>query len=235
MNRSPMPLRIRVLLALPLFLFAASPAPAEKKLEPEPARAPAPALEGEAVRASYALGANFGLDLKRKGVQPDGEAIVRGLKDALSGGTLLMNDQEREDAIDPFVKGSRRKAEEAFFAQNAKNEGVKVTSSGLHYKVLKAGDAQGPKPKASDTVSTHYRGTFPDGREFDSSYKRGAPATFPVNGVIPGWTEALQLMTAGSKWQLWIPSRLAYGERGRPPVISPDQMLFFEVELVSIH
>jgi FKBP-type peptidyl-prolyl cis-trans isomerase FklB len=131
------------------------------------------------------------------------------------------------------AQGEKNKKEgEAFLAENKKKEGVKTLPSGLQYKVIKEGT--GKSPKATDKVSTHYRGTLIDGTEFDSSYKRGQPATFPVNGVIPGWTEALQLMKVGSKWQLFIPSKLAYGERGAPPVIGPYSVLIFTVELLAI-
>jgi FKBP-type peptidyl-prolyl cis-trans isomerase FklB len=125
-----------------------------------------------------------------------------------------------------------RKEAEAFLAENKKKEGVKVTASGLQYKVIKAGT--GPMPKADDTVVTHYRGTLTDGTEFDSSYKRNEPATFPVKGVIKGWTEALQMMPVGSKWQLVIPGDLAYGERGSPPKIGPNATLQFDIELIEI-
>jgi FKBP-type peptidyl-prolyl cis-trans isomerase FklB len=127
----------------------------------------------------------------------------------------------------------KNKAEgEAFLAENKKKEGVKTTASGLQYKVIKPG--KGKKPKSSDTVTVNYRGTLIDGTEFDSSYKRGQPATFQVSGVIPGWTEGLQLMEEGAKWQLFIPSNLAYGERGAGGVIGPNATLIFEVELLSI-
>jgi FKBP-type peptidyl-prolyl cis-trans isomerase len=120
---------------------------------------------------------------------------------------------------------------EKFLTENKTKEGVKTTESGLQYKVLEAGE--GPSPKAGDTVTVHYRGTFVDGTEFDSSYQRGEPATFPLTGVIPGWTEALQLMKKGSKWMLFIPSELAYGERGAGNRIPPNSTLIFEVELLS--
>jgi FKBP-type peptidyl-prolyl cis-trans isomerase FklB len=121
---------------------------------------------------------------------------------------------------------------EAFLAENKKKEGVKTLPSGLQYKVVKAGS--GKKPKLDDTVTVHYRGTLIDGTEFDSSLRRGKPATFPVSGVIPGWTEALPLMEEGAKWQLFIPPKLAYGERGAGSLIAPNATLIFEVELISI-
>jgi FKBP-type peptidyl-prolyl cis-trans isomerase FklB len=127
----------------------------------------------------------------------------------------------------------KNKAEgETFLAENKKKEGVKSLATGLQYKVIKAGT--GKKPKSNDTVTVHYRGTLINGAEFDSSYKRGQPATFPVSKVIPGWTEALQLMEVGAKWQLFIPSNLAYGEQGAGSDIAPNATLIFEVELVSI-
>jgi FKBP-type peptidyl-prolyl cis-trans isomerase FklB len=129
--------------------------------------------------------------------------------------------------------GAKNKVEgEAFLAENGKKEGVVTLPDGLQYKILKEGD--GAKPKATDTVTVHYRGTLISGTEFDSSYKRKEPVSFPVNGVIAGWTEALQLMKVGSKWQLFIPSTLAYGERGAGPDLGPNATLIFEVELISI-
>jgi FKBP-type peptidyl-prolyl cis-trans isomerase FklB len=129
--------------------------------------------------------------------------------------------------------GEKNKVEgEAFLAENKKKEGVITLPSGLQYKVIKAGT--GKKPKATDTVTVHYQGTLTDGKEFDSSYRRGQPVTFPVNGVIPGWTEALQLMEEGAKWQVFIPSSLAYGDRGAGRDIGPHATLIFEIELVSI-
>jgi FKBP-type peptidyl-prolyl cis-trans isomerase FklB len=128
---------------------------------------------------------------------------------------------------------TKNKAEgEKFLADNKKKEGIKTTASGLQYKVIK--DGTGKTPKATDTVSTHYRGTLISGKEFDSSYKRGEPAEFPVNGVIKGWTEALQLMKEGAKWQLFIPSELAYGERGAGQDIGPNSTLIFDIELLSV-
>jgi FKBP-type peptidyl-prolyl cis-trans isomerase FklB len=125
-----------------------------------------------------------------------------------------------------------QKEGEAFLAENKKKEGVITLPSGLQYKVIKAGS--GNKPKATDTVTVHYQGTLVNGTEFDSSYRRGQPVSFPVNGVIPGWTEALQLMEAGAKWQIVIPSNLAYGDRGAGPQIGPNATLIFEIELISI-
>ncbi|MCJ7833279.1 MAG: FKBP-type peptidyl-prolyl cis-trans isomerase, partial [Deltaproteobacteria bacterium] len=172
--------------------------------------------------------------------------FTKGFKDALSGAKPLLSEEEMRTVMTAFQKeisekqaektkvlGEKNKKEgETFLAENKKKEGVKILTSGLQYKVVKEGT--GKKPKATDKVTTHYQGTLIDGTEFDSSYKRGEPAAFPVNGVIPGWTEALQLMKVGSKWQLFVPSKLAYGERGAGPKIGPNAVLIFTVELLSI-
>src|SRR5450432_1369845 len=171
--------------------------------------------------------------------------VGKGLSDAFSGTKPLMYDDEMRQAMQTFqtdmqTKMMAKKKEsgdknkvtgEAFLAANKKKDGVITLPSGLQYKVITAG--KGDKPKATDTVETNYRGTLIDGTEFDSSYKRNQSATFPVGGVIPGWTEALQLMPVGSKWQLFVPATLAYGENA-PPEIGPDSTLIFEVELLSI-
>jgi FKBP-type peptidyl-prolyl cis-trans isomerase len=176
----------------------------------------------------------------------DPAILARGLKDGLAGGKTLLTDDEAQAAImevqnDMRKKQMEKKQEagaankkegEGFLAANKSKEGVVTLPSGLQYKILKAGT--GPKPTASDTVSCNYRGTLIDGKEFDSSYKRGQPASFPVSGVIKGWTEALQLMPVGSKWQLVIPSDLAYGDNGAGADIGPGATLIFEVELLSI-
>jgi FKBP-type peptidyl-prolyl cis-trans isomerase len=204
-------------------------------------------------RVSYMLGMNLGKQLKQADVQINTDLYLQGLKDVLSDGKTLLTEDEARQTMMTFqtemrtkqmekqkvqtekqkVAGEKNKKEaDAFLAENKKKEGVKVTASGLQYKVIKAGT--GPMPKADDTVATHYRGTLTDGTEFDSSYKRGEPATFPVNGVIKGWTEALQMMPVGSKWQLVIPGDLAYGERGSPPKIGPNATLQFDLELIEI-
>jgi FKBP-type peptidyl-prolyl cis-trans isomerase len=199
-------------------------------------------------KASYALGMKIGGDLKRQGVgaSVDPAITARGLKDALAGSKLLLTeDQEKaalvqlqtdvrsaQDAKAKEASGPARKAGEAFLADNKSKEGVVTLPSGMQYKILTAGT--GPKPTASDTVTCNYRGTLINGKEFDSSYKRGQPASFPVSGVIKGWTEALQLMPVGSKWQLFIPPDLAYGDRGAGADIGPGETLIFEVELISI-
>jgi FKBP-type peptidyl-prolyl cis-trans isomerase len=190
-------------------------------------------------KASYAIGANIGKSFRQQSLDISPELIARGLRDALNGEKVLMTDQEAEEALTQFQEeavtamAERQKKEgAAYLALNGKKPDVKTTSSGLQYKVLKTGT--GPKPKADDVVTTHYRGTLVNGNEFDSSYKRGEPATFPVTGVIAGWTEALQMMPVGSKWQLTIPANLAYGERGRPPVIAPNSTLLFDIELLAV-
>lgn len=188
----------------------------------------------------------MGANLHKQSVPIDPAILARGLKDAMAGGKTLLTDDEAQAALTEVQNDLRKKQQakmqeagdankkegEAFLAANKAKEGVVALPSGLQYKILKEGT--GPKPTASDSVVCNYRGTLINGTEFDSSYKRGQPATFPVGGVIKGWTEALQLMPVGSKWQLWIPSDLAYGERGPSPEIGPNAMLTFEVELLSI-
>ncbi len=205
-----------------------------------------PALKNQKDKLSYTLGMEIGNNFKKQSIDVDPDILARGLKDVLSGSKTLLSEAEARETMMTFqkdmmakhaeqmkVQGDKNKKEgEAFLAENKKKEGVKTLPSGLQYKVIKAGT--GKKPKATDTVTVNYRGTLIDGTEFDSSYKRGQPATFPVTGVIPGWTEALQLMQEGSKWQLFIPSDLAYRDRGAPPNIGPNATLIFEVELISV-
>ena len=209
--------------------------------------APAVTLKTQKDKESYALGMKIGSDLNRQGLgkMVDGSLVARGLKDAMSGSKTALADDEMKNMLKQLQTDLQQKMDaktheeaaaghkegEAFLAANKTKEGVVTLPSGLQYKILKAGD--GPKPTASDTVTCNYRGTFINGTEFDSSYKRGQPASFPVGGVIKGWTEALQLMPVGSKWQLFIPSDLAYGDAGRPG-IPPGSTLIFEVELLSI-
>jgi len=198
-------------------------------------------------KASYAIGMNLGGGLHRQNIDVDSAALVQGLKDTLSGNKTLLTEEEARAALMQLqsemqakmqakqaAEGEANKKEgDAFLATNKTKEGVVTLPSGLQYKILKEGT--GPKPTATDSVVCNYKGTLINGTEFDSSYKRGEPATFPVTGVIKGWTEALQLMPVGSKWQLFIPSDLAYGPRGTPGgPIGPNATLIFEVELVSI-
>src|SRR5947209_12722758 len=191
-------------------------------------------------KVSYSLGLNIGFNLGRQNVPINPDALVAGIKDAIAGKPQLTPDQIKE-TMTAFEKDTEQKQKAAadknasegtkFLEDNKKKEGVKTTASGLQYKVVKEGT--GAQPKASDTVTVNYRGTLINGTEFDSSYKRGQPATFPVNGVIKGWTEALQLMKVGSKYQLFIPSNLAYGERAVSPDLSANSTLIFEVELLD--
>ncbi len=222
-------------------------APAAKaRRAPAAKSAAAPALTTQKDKFSYALGMNLGTSLHKQSVPVDPNILARGLKDALAGGkTLLTEDQARATLMEVQTEMRKKQQEqmqlageaskkegEAFLAANKSKAGVVTLPSGLQYKILTQGT--GPKPTASDSVVCNYRGTLINGTEFDSSYKRGEPATFPVNGVIKGWTEALQLMPVGSKWQLFVPSDLAYGERSPAPEIGPNSTLIFEVELLSI-
>jgi FKBP-type peptidyl-prolyl cis-trans isomerase FklB len=208
---------------------------------------PVTALTTTKQKASYAIGMNWGTGLHRQGIDVDSAALIQGMKDALAGGKTLLTEDEARAALMQLQKeiqekqqakaaaeGETNKKEgDAFLAANKTKEGVVTLPSGLQYKILKEGN--GPKPTASDSVVCNYKGTLINGTEFDSSYKRGEPATFPVTGVIKGWTEALQLMPVGSKWQLFIPPDLAYGPRGTPGgPIGPNATLVFEVELISI-
>ncbi|HSB34996.1 MAG TPA: FKBP-type peptidyl-prolyl cis-trans isomerase [Nitrospirota bacterium] len=227
-------MNIRVMVIALCMLFAVSPVFGAEKAE----------LKTDKDKLSYALGADMGSNLKKFEIDIDAELYVKGMKDALSGNVLL-TDQEIRTLIMALQKDVQTKQQEkmkaqaeknkkdgeAFLAENKKKEGVKTLPSGLQYKVVTEG--KGASPKATDTVTVHYKGTLTDGTEFDSSYKRNAPATFPVNGVIKGWTEALQLMKEGSKWELFIPANLAYGESGRPG-IPPNSVLIFDVELVKV-
>jgi FKBP-type peptidyl-prolyl cis-trans isomerase FklB len=205
-----------------------------------------PALKDQKDKVSYSIGMEIGKNLKKGPFEVNQDFLLKGIKDAFSGEKPLMTDQEITEVMTAFQKeimakqqemqkklGEKNKAEgEAFLAENKKKEGVKTLPSGLQYKVIKAG--AGKKPKATDTVTVQYRGSLVNGTEFDSSYKRGTPATFPVTGVIPGWTEVLQLMEVGAKWEVVIPSNLAYGERSAGAQIGPNSTLIFEVELISV-
>lgn len=203
-------------------------------------------LKTDKDKLSYSMGVATGTQMKRQSIEVDTDMFARGLRDAVSGGKLQMTDQEVQETLMKFqqemaakqaekhkqMAEKNKKEGEAFLAANKTKEGVKTLPSGLQYKILKEGT--GRSPKEADTVTTHYSGTLIDGTEFDSSFKRGEPATFQVKGVIKGWTEALQLMKKGAKWQLFIPSDLAYGERGAGATIGPNSTLIFEVELLEI-
>jgi len=207
----------------------------------------APELKTSKEKISYALGMDLGNQVKKQPIEINPELFIQGLKDTLLGGKMLMTEEQARATLTELQKemiqkqqaqaaaiAEKNKAEgEAFLAKNKTAEGVVTLPSGLQYKILKAGE--GKKPVLEDTVVCNYRGTLINGTEFDSSFKRNEPATFPVKGVIKGWTEALQLMPVGSKWQLFVPSNLAYGERGAAGgAIGPNATLIFEVELLSI-
>src|SRR5947208_12356832 len=200
-----------------------------------------PPLKDQKDKVSYSIGLNIGSNLARQNVEINTDALTAGVKDAIAGKPQLTQDQVKE-VMTTFEKDMQAKQKAAgeknaaegtkFLEENKKKEGVKTTASGLQYKVIKEGT--GAQPKATDTVTVTYRGTLINDKEFDSSYNRGQPATFPVNGVIKGWTEALQLMKQGSKYQLFIPSNLAYGERAMGPDIGANSTLIFEVELQEV-
>lgn len=188
---------------------------------------------------SYSIGVDIGRRLKQQPLDIDPDILTRGLKDALGGEEVLLTDDEMRETFmkarqeqTQKLSGDNKEAGEAFLLKNKDQEGVTTLPSGLQYKVVKAGS--GRSPAATDTVTVHYRGRLLDGREFDSSYKRGEPTRFPVNQVIPGWQEALQLMKPGDKWEVYIPSDLAYGQQGSGPVIGPNAMLIFEMELLKV-
>jgi FKBP-type peptidyl-prolyl cis-trans isomerase FklB len=206
-----------------------------------------PEIKDENDKISYSIGHQIGDDFKRQGVELRSDLVVKGIKDAMDGSKPLMTPEEMNRTLVELKRkvtvaqqgGAKKAAEksraagEAFLAENRKKEGVVTLPSGLQYKVLKEGEGEPPGPAARVTVQ--YRGTLLDGTEFDSSYKRNQPATFKVNGVIRGWTEALQLMKPGAKWQLFIPANLAYGDRGAGASIPPGSTLIFEVELLSVN
>ena len=233
-----------------------SQAPAAKSTKPPAAKTGATAAKKPTVltlktqqdKASYAIGLNIGRSMRKDSVDVEPSILLRGLKDGLADSKPLLTDDEAKAAMTTLQADLRAKHEakveleatnnkkqgDDFLAENKTKDGVVTLPSGLQYKVLVEGT--GPKPTAADTVICNYKGTLLDNTEFDSSYKRGKPATFPVSGIIKGWTEALLLMPVGSKWQLFIPPDLAYGQRGGPAggPIGPNTTLVFEVELMSI-
>ena len=222
------------LLTLPL--FAQEKSPQDKSPQATPAF-----LKDTKDKVSYSIGLNIGTNLSRQHVEINSEALAAGIQDGIANKPQLTQDQIKE-VMTAFEKdlqaklkaaGEKNAAEGAkFLEENKKKEGVKTTASGLQYKVLKEGT--GAQPKATDTVTVNYRGTLINGKEFDSSYQRGQPATFPLNGVIKGWTEGVQLMKQGAKYQLFVPPNLAYGERAAGPDITPNSTLIFEVELLDV-
>lgn len=203
-------------------------------------------LKDERDKTSYSIGTDIGGSLRRQGFDLNVAALIQGVRDALTGTATLLTDEEIKNTLAAFqrrfmeqqiqrlkeLSEKMKKEGEAFMEANKKKEGVVVLPSGLQYRIVKKGT--GKAPATSDTITAHYRGTLVDGREFDSSYRRGEPTTFPVSGVIPGWTEALQLMPVGSTWQVFVPAHLAYGERGAGDMIPPNAALIFQIELISI-
>jgi FKBP-type peptidyl-prolyl cis-trans isomerase len=204
-----------------------------------------PALKNQKEKISYGIGVGVARDFKLRGVELEVEAFLKGLKDELSGSKLIMTEKELDSMMDAYARELRvkqeeaekiaaeenRKAGKAFLAENAKKEGVVTLPSGLQYKVLKAG--KGDNPAGTDAVTINYRGTLINGTEIDSSYRKAEPTVFKVDGVIPGLSEAIKLMSPGSKWRIFIPSELAYGDR-KVYQIGPNAALIFEVEILSI-
>jgi FKBP-type peptidyl-prolyl cis-trans isomerase FklB len=204
-------------------------------------------LKDQNAKANYSIGYQIGGDFRRQGVEITPEVLVLGVKDALSGAESRMTDEEMRNTLVSLKQRTTSAEQEAgqqsvqdnlskgkaFLAKNATREGVTTLPSGLQYKVIEAGS--GPSPKRTDQVTVHYRGTLIDGTEFDSSYSRNQPATFRLDRVIPGWTEGLQLMQQGARWQLYIPAGLAYGESGSGARIPPNSALVFDVELIKVN
>lgn len=225
---------IRMVVSVLLLAFLAAPSFAQE------------ALNTDSEKLGYAIGMNIGINMKRQNLDADNEQILAGLKSALSGEETLLSETEMAQVLTAYQQRMQQQqmaemaaaAEEnankatVYLAANGSKENVVTLPSGLQYREITEGT--GAAPKADSTVEVHYKGTLIDGTEFDSSYTRGEPATFPVGGVIPGWTEALQLMKEGAKWELVVPPSLAYGDRGAPPVIPPNSALIFEVELLKI-
>lgn len=200
-------------------------------------------LANDKQKFSYVMGLQIGQQIKAEGIDLDKDAFAAAINDAMTGAKPRLTMDEMKAVVENYQRKraetiqaaaeKNRKDGEAFLAANRTKAGVKVLPSGLQYKEIQPG--KGKSPKATDTVVVNYRGTLIDGKEFDSSYKRGQPAEFPVNGVIPGWTEALQKMKEGAKWQIYVPSKLAYGQQGAPGgLIGPNATLIFDVELIKV-
>lgn len=240
---------IRSFLAATVVLALAAGARGEDVPAAGPKAPAAPKMETKKQQISYALGLDIGKDFARAGIDIDPEILARGIADVLLKRDPLLTPEQLQaamQALNEQMQSARtkqieemkaageanKKAGEAFLAANAKKKGITTTDSGLQYEVLKSG--KGASPKATDKVVAHYHGTLLDGKVFDSSVERKEPLEIPVNGVIEGWVEALQLMKVGDKWRLYVPSDLAYGAQGSPPVIGPNSALIFEVELLEI-
>jgi FKBP-type peptidyl-prolyl cis-trans isomerase FklB len=203
------------------------------------------AFSNQTDKVSYAIGVDIGSNFKKQNIDLNPDVLAKGVKDGLSGGKTMMDDKEMRDTLMNFQKElmakrqaqmqemvQKNKAEgETFLAENKKKPGIITLPDGLQYKIVKAGS--GVSPTDTDSVTVNYEGTFPNGKEFDSSYKRGKPATFPVTQVIPAWTEALKMMKPGAEWMIYVPASLGYGERGAGP-IGPNQVLVFKIELISV-
>lgn len=203
-------------------------------------------LKSQQDKISYSIGLRIGRNFKGQGIEIAPDALIRGVRDAMEGNTTLLSDEEIRMVMFAFQMEQRGKQQErsqqigeknkregeAFLAKNRQKPGVTTAASGLQYKVITEGT--GKSPSVNDTVTAHYKGTLIDGTVFDNSYDRGEPARLSVSGVIPGWTEALQMMKVGAKWMLWIPAQLAYGERGTGQHIGPNTALIFEIELIAI-
>lgn len=251
------PVRHIAVLAAATLVLAACNKPAEKTegaaAEGTEATADAsaatkiPGLEGEKAQAGYVIGLDIAKSLEPAKGEYDVDAMIKGLKAGVAGEKALVDDKQAQTIREAFgqkiqakriaeMMAKAKKNTEAgakFLAENGKKEGVKTTASGLQYQVITEGT--GAKPKASDVVKVHYKGTLLDGKTFDSSYDRGEPVVFPLQGVVPGWQEGLQLMTVGSKYKFWIPAKLGYGEAGTPGgPIGPNETLVFEVELQDV-
>ncbi len=201
-----------------------------------------PALKDTKDKASYSIGLSIGTQLKQRQSNLNGEALAAGMRDGFTGTKPLLSETEMQQTMDTFQKDMMKTESESaqknaaegekFLAENKSKAGVKTTASGLQYKVEKGGS--GAAPKETDQATVNYRGTLINGTEFDSSYSRGKPATFGVNQVIPGWTEALKMMKPGAKYQLFVPANLAYGKNSPGGAIGPNSALIFEVELISV-
>ncbi|HYG38900.1 MAG TPA: FKBP-type peptidyl-prolyl cis-trans isomerase [Cytophagales bacterium] len=222
-----------------LFVFAVA-CTTSKKASTASASVPAQTLNSEIDSISYSMGISIAKNIKSQGLDSvNAEAFAKGLKDVFNNDSLLIDSEEGQNMLATYFQKIHNEKLEAnasagrkFLEENKTKEGVRTTESGLQYQVIKEGT--GPTPVLSDRVKVHYHGTLIDGTVFDSSVDRGEPVTFAVNAVIPGWTEALQLMKVGSKYKVFIPSELAYGERGAPPVIGPNSTLIFDIELLGI-